>query len=476
MSLSTPSDLLLHLSSDDVSVKSPLPDASMDLSTLNSPLLDDVPTLDDLLLPEDDEFDVNSLYKPPLNRGNELPVELDPTLLFPEPVELLAVVSEPLSSQSSPDGPISSPTSDAQTSPDAMTITLPVAAPPRRKRRKDELDCLRVKATELEEQLQQLQKRDDGAEEGEEEQAETEREGPGVSVWRKVARRQLEGKKRAQRENEKLRDMVEGQLTIVQNLEKLLRKRSALEESGAWASERKRLRVDFEAENAVFDRLLNQLDEQFKETDAAFRQNDFARKKTDGQHMQVRPDGVYGMFMEFLASKVLPFELHTTATQFWRCMAQPHLKLRDGHYSLIDGSEDTLSAKMAFTVQHNKHQVLKDAWFAVKRYVEEDRCVFVWACETKVKGTLSSAQSMRHRDTGWTLVDRHNSGTVEDSLESCIIQTCVRVRTELPEVMPRSQEELMLLTDIVTSSFLENLEGIHQSVEDALIEEAIRSS
>eukprot|EP00644_Phytophthora_capsici_P011752 jgi/Phyca11/10515/fgenesh1_pm.PHYCAscaffold_50_\ len=161
----------------------------------------------------------------------------------------------------------------------------------------------------------------------------------------------------------------------------------------------------------------------------------------DGQHVQVKPDGVYGMFMEFLSSKILPFELHTTATQFWRCMAQPHLKLRDGHYSLIDGTEDTLSAKMAFTVQHNQHQVLKDAWFAVKRYVEEDRCVFVWACETKVKGTLSSAQSMRH---------------------------------QLPEVMPRSQEELMLLTDIVSSSFLENLDGIHQSVEDALLEETMR--
>ncbi|EEY53691.1 uncharacterized protein PITG_19716 [Phytophthora infestans T30-4] len=157
--------------------------------------------------------------------------------------------------------------------------------------------------------------------------------------------------------------------------------------------------------------------------------------------------------MEFLASKILPFDVRTTVTQFWRCMAQPHLKLREGHYSLIDGTEDTLSAKMAFTVQYQQHQVQKDAWFAVKRFIEEDRCIFVWACETNVKGTLSRAQSMHHHDTGWTSIE---------------------LRTELPEVMPRSQEELMLLTDIVTSSFLENLDGIHQSVEDALIEDAMR--
>ncbi|KAL3670626.1 hypothetical protein V7S43_003818 [Phytophthora oleae] len=443
------SDLLLNLSSNAV-------------SAINSPLLDDVPTLDDLLLPEDDELGVDYLAKP---QTSELPHDLDPTLLFPEPVELVEGFNEPASSQSSPGDTLNDPQTSPDhinITPDPMTNTLSTAPAPRRKRRKDELDYLRVKAKELEEQLQQLKKREDAAD-GEQE-----------AVWRKVARRQLEGKKRAERENEKLRGMVEGQLSIVQNLEKVLRKRSALEESGAWANEMKRARVEYETENVVFNRLLRQLDEQYTETDAAFQQNVFAGKKVDGQHVQVKPDGVYGMFMEFLASKILPFELHTTATQFWRCMAQPHLKLRDGHYSLIDGSEDTLSAKMAFTVQHKQHQVLKDAWFAIKRYVEEDRCVFVWACETKVKGTLSSAQSMRHRDTGWTLVERYSSG--DDSLESCITQTCVQVRTELPEVMPRSQEELMLLTDIVSSSFLENLEGIHQSVEDALIEETMRST
>lgn len=121
-------------------------------------------------------------------------------------------------------------------------------------------------------------------------------------------------------------------------------------------------------------------------------------------------------------------------------------------------------------MQYQQHQVQKDAWFAVKRFIEEDRCIFVWACETNVKGTLSRAQSMHHHDTGWTSIERYSGETTE----ICIIQTCVRVRTELPEVMPRSQEELMLLTDIVTSSFLENLDGIHQSVEDALIEDAMR--
>ncbi|KAG6618444.1 M96 mating-specific protein family [Phytophthora cinnamomi] len=402
VSLSDASDLLATLSSSTPTPLSPLSDVCSPFPAL----LDDVPSLDELLLPN---------MNPPL-------VEMDPTLLFPEPTELL--------DQSQEADATPSASSDAQTPPAAP------AAAPRRKRRKDELEFLRLKARELQQQLQQLKEREDSAVAG---AAEEQHKQTNVSAWRRVARRQLEGKKRAERENEKLRGMVEGQLCIVQNLEKLLRKRSALEESGAWASERKRVRVENEAETVVFDRILGRLDDQYKQTDAAFLQNNFARKMTDGHHMQVKPDGAYGMFMEFLASKILPFELHATATQFWRSMAQPHLKLRDGHYSLIDGSEDTLSAKMAFTVQHKKHQVMKDAWFVVKRYIEED-------------------------------------SSKENSLESTIIQTCVQVRTELPEVMPSTQEEMAILTDIVTSSFLENLDGIHQSVEDALVEAAMQLS
>uniref|UniRef100_H3GX54 Uncharacterized protein n=1 Tax=Phytophthora ramorum TaxID=164328 RepID=H3GX54_PHYRM len=414
--------------------------------------MDGIPTLDELLLPDDQELD---LYK----IDSDLPLDFDPILLFPEPLELVASTEkDPIPS---PNEPVSSDIA-------------PQIAAPRRKRRKDELDYLRIKAAELEQQLTRLQHQE----------LEVQEEAPardGASVWRHAARRQLEGKQRAQRENEKLRGLVQGQLSIVQNLEKLLRKRSALEESGAWANERKRVRVEYEAESAIFDRILTKLDAQYKEMEDVFSQNRHAQLKTDGEHVQVKPDGWNGMFMEFLSTKVVPFELHATAAQFWKCMAQPQLKLRDGHYSvgvlwLIDGSEDTLSAKMAFTMQHNKHQVVKEAWFAVKRYVEEDRVVFAWACETKVEGTMSAAQSMRHRDTGWTLVEHSPShDDSENSLESTIIQTCVQVRTELPEVLPRSQEELMVLTDIVTSSFLENLDGIHQSVEDALIEEAMRS-
>jgi len=145
--------------------------------------VDDVPTLDELLLPDDEPLDL--------------------ALLFAEPVELLSQSPESASSGCSPSEAIPCPSSGR-----------------RRKRPKDELDGLRAKAKELVLQLQQLKQKEDAHEQ----------QNDGAdSVWRRVARRQLEGKQKAQRENAKLRDMAEGQLAIVHNLEKLLRKRSALE-------------------------------------------------------------------------------------------------------------------------------------------------------------------------------------------------------------------------------------------------------
>ncbi|RLN44705.1 hypothetical protein BBJ29_007521 [Phytophthora kernoviae] len=201
--------------------------------------------------------------------------------------------------------------------------------------------------------------------------------------------------------------MVEGKIAIIQNLEKVLLKRSALEDAGTLVRERKRVRVVNESECAVFDRLLAQLVKQYSETDSVFFLNKQAQQKKEGDHVQVKPDGANGMFMEFLSSKIVPFGMHATATQFWRCMAQPHLKLRDGHYSVLEN----LSGNDA-----------------------------------------------------------------NGNLESTIIQSCVRVRTQLPDAMPHSHEEVMLLTEIVTGSFLENLDGIHQSVEDGLVEESMRSA
>lgn len=122
------------------------------------------------------------------------------------------------------------------------------SAPPRRRRQKDELDYLRNKAVELERELQRIKTREELGD------PESDRASQSVCLdssgawgshpeadiapagspkkkllWRRVARSQLESRRRAQRENDKLKEMVQGQLEVIQGLEKVLQKRAAME-------------------------------------------------------------------------------------------------------------------------------------------------------------------------------------------------------------------------------------------------------
>ncbi|KAG2510959.1 hypothetical protein BBI17_008590 [Phytophthora kernoviae] len=375
----SPSDILDQLYTDDcISTDFDVNElVSIDTNSQSaevSPRADEIPPLDELLLLEIDTIPLD-LNAGKLSENSSLvTIDLDPTLLFPEPTVLQAEpsvdtnVKTPQCGESSSSGPIdssNSSSSEVQTPPKV----LPKAVPQRRKRRKDELDYLRVKTRELEEQLLQLKSKDDVVDGHGREVEGSLSPGQGldkVSVWRLVARRQLEGKKRAERENQKLKNMVEGKIAIIQNLEKVLLKRSALEDAGALVRERKRVRVVNESECAVFDRLLAQLVKQYSETDSVFFLNKQAQQKKEGDHVQVKPDGAN--------------------------------------------------------------------------------------------------------------VENLSGNDANGNLESTIIQSCVRVRTQLPDAMPHSHEEVMLLTEIVTGSFLENLDGIHQSVEDGLVEESMRSA
>lgn len=145
---------------------------------------------------------------------------------------------------------------------------------------------------------------------------------------------------------------------------------------------------------------------------------------------------------------------------------------------MIDNTDDTLSAKMVLTVRQNNYDVLRDAKFVIRRYLGENHCVLVWACQAETEGTLTKANGVQMFDFGWTLVEpapkSPSSNGDEDELSSTIIQSCARVKIKLPDALEHTQEDVIFLTDLVTGSYMRNLVGIHQSVEDMLVEEAIK--
>lgn len=145
---------------------------------------------------------------------------------------------------------------------------------------------------------------------------------------------------------------------------------------------------------------------------------------------------------------------------------------------MIDNTDDTLSAKMVLTVRQNGYDVLREAKFVIRRYLAEDHCVLVWACQAETEGTLTKANGMQMFDFGWTRVEPApavaSADGDDDEISSTIIQSCARVKIKLPDALEHTQEDVIFLTDLVTGSYMRNLVGIHQGVEDMLVADAIK--
>lgn len=114
-----------------------------------------------------------------------------------------------------------------------------------RKRAKDELEYLRQHVNDLEEQLQQLHPNPHGQESSEmlydgennnpsallsliPESSSSSSSSSGSTLWKRVASRQMDERRKAETENTRLRDLLEAQLRLARSLARMLRKRPNL--------------------------------------------------------------------------------------------------------------------------------------------------------------------------------------------------------------------------------------------------------
>lgn len=96
-------------------------------------------------------------------------------------------------------------------------------------RPKQELEYLRREIVELETQLASAKSAAPGAGDAADGQRQS-----AATLWERLANRQKEERVKAEIENEKLREMLDGQLRIARSLEKVLRKRAASSTVRAW--------------------------------------------------------------------------------------------------------------------------------------------------------------------------------------------------------------------------------------------------
>lgn len=77
---------------------------------------------------------------------------------------------------------------------------------------------------------------------------------------------------------------------------------------------------DAATDDALFAELLAGVEQSYAEVDTVFAASAAARDETatSTSDAQVRSDGAGGMFLEFFATKVIPFDVRTTGAAVWQ--------------------------------------------------------------------------------------------------------------------------------------------------------------
>lgn len=130
-----------------------------------------------------------------------------------------------------------------------------------------------------------------------------------------------------------------------------------------------------------------------------------------------------------------------------------------------------MSAKMTIRFSRMRTEVFVDVKFTARKFVESDRVVVVWGCQTDTSGPLCGDGGVQLLDYGWTIVQDVGSTNSDSDKVSSVVQTCVQVVPEISNDPTLKSENVGVLADLVTDSFLRNMSAFHQAAEDILVED-----
>ncbi|KAF4030796.1 hypothetical protein GN244_ATG17424 [Phytophthora infestans] len=169
-------------------------------------------------------------------------------------------------------------------------------------------------------------------------------------VWKEMAARQQRRREGAQRENVRLRLIVERKRKMATGLSALLRKRltqqgaECLRGKGSHTTEQRTACVlDFQGDIGDFHDLFQHLQIAYHEIDSVFAASGLSTMDFPANDVHVR-EGVDGKYIEVFANKLLPFSLHKSGEAAW-----DHFKGVEKHFGNGGLYEKAAKVSMAAT-------------------------------------------------------------------------------------------------------------------------------
>ncbi|GAB9464530.1 hypothetical protein Gpo141_00001959 [Globisporangium polare] len=341
-----------------------------------------------------------------------------------------------------------------------------------REKMKRELQYLRLRAVEMEEQLTALR------------QGAVTALSPADkklidSSWERIAKHQLEARMESEAENRRLKSVLQGHVEMARAVEQSLGKRFVLEEELAAKPKTKRGRVTrMPWEDEGFTSLAGDLDATFDRLSHVMKDSGLDKVAVDSSRSfrmktSVSASGVEAPYIELTDTAVAPFPPQLTAKAVWRSLLQQyfHQNREDLGVEKIWQTGNTFAAKCRSkrTVKTlGGQEMYLNCKIVLRKYIdEESRMVLVWRALNEGEGEHAGVYA---DETGWSVV-QPLSGYCGLSTNGSIIRSCVHIVHRHRETSEVQDPLVGVLAELVVASNEEDMIWLTKSVENLLLDE-----
>ncbi|KAL3673816.1 hypothetical protein V7S43_001506 [Phytophthora oleae] len=303
------------------------------------------------------------------------------------------------------------------------------------------------------------------------------------SVWQEIADRQQRRRKEAERENIRLKLVMERQRRVANTLSSLLQKRASqlATDCSCFSSlncpKHQIVHVlDYRGDMSSFQELFRHLEAAYRDIDTVFAANGLLDMVLTSSDVHIR-EGVGGKYLEVFSNKVLPFSLHDATEAAW-----DHFKGTEKHMgngSLYEKAKKDLDEPYTvveeFTkeVYSNKSRADVKMKQVVRRFVEPDRDIVIWVASvapTEIKHKM--LRGLTYHLRGYALTKRSAASTPSQELSQ--LQFCYLISLDQDIATRYDSDTMRALTNFLIVNTAQNMR-VHQSgIENRLIDQALR--
>ncbi|RLN87896.1 hypothetical protein BBJ28_00010354 [Nothophytophthora sp. Chile5] len=304
------------------------------------------------------------------------------------------------------------------------------------------------------------------------------------SIWRDIASRQQGRLEKVERENTRLKLVLESQVKLAKSMETLLQRRARQvagcsdmigpqdgDHPAGWSSQGRTL--DFLVDKDTYEALLTSVETAYADLDAVFAINGLSCSETPCSDARMR-EGASGMYLDVFSNKLMPFEFEAVTTAVWN-----HFRGNDKHRGMVyenatKTSSDTIME--AFTMEFLGKDMNADFRVkqVVRRYVEADQQVVVWvSIGQALDHDTSPFSSFGLVDKGYVVTKMPTSPTLANG-DFTLVQMCSLVSPQMAAGRTLDLTAAGDFTEFVLNVVAANTTTSQELIENVLLDQALQ--